>query len=107
MLKILFITSTIIILVCVILAIIVAGRSNEEDAEGVDETQICLRCKTGEYTYELDPKSEACPYVGCWKKGKCSFFVPLDKSSKMRTLKKMKRKLGKRRELEQLTNQKT
>ena len=72
-------------------ALIVAGRSDEqtnmENNEGDDmelffKKQICPRCKTGKYTYDLDPKSEACPYIGCWRRNKCSFYKPLDKHSK-------------------------
>ena len=71
-------------------ALIVAGRSDEqaniENNEGDDDMflkkQICPRCKTGKYTYDLDPKSEVCPYIGCWRRNKCSFYKPLDKHSK-------------------------
>ena len=71
-------------------ALIVAGRSDEqinmENNEGDDielffKKQICPRCKTGKYTYELDPKSEVCPYIGCWKRNKCHFYKPLEKGS--------------------------
>ncbi len=40
--------------------------------------QICPRCKTGKDSYELDKRSEACPYISCWKNGKCSFYEPLE-----------------------------
>ena len=71
-------------------ALIVAGRSDDQaemkNNEGDDDMffrkQICPRCKTGKYTYDLDPKSEACPYIGCWKKNKCHFYKPLDKEPK-------------------------
>lgn len=94
MLKIIFIAATITILAFVLLAMmcamIVAGRSDEqadmENNEGADEMfwkkQICPRCKTGKYTYDLDPKSETCPYICCWKRNKCSFYKPLEKPSK-------------------------
>jgi len=45
------------------------------------ENQICSSCKTGKESYELDKHSEACPYIGCWKDGKCSFYVPLEMPS--------------------------
>lgn len=60
-------------------ALIVAGRSddesereinNEEDDDMFFRKQICPRCKTGKYTYDLDPKSEVCPYIGCWRRNK-------------------------------------
>lgn len=72
-------------------AMVVAGRSDDqaekENNEGDDiemlfKKQICPRCKTGKYTYDLDRHSEACPYIGCWKKGKCSFFEPLETTPK-------------------------
>ena len=70
-------------------ALIVAGRSDEqaniENNEGDDDMflkkQICPRCKTGKYTYDLDPKSEVCPYIGCWRRNKCHFYKPLSKTS--------------------------
>ena len=70
-------------------ALIVAGRSDEqaniENNEGANDLfkkKICPRCKTGKYTYDLDPKSEACPYIGCWRRNKCHFYKPLEKDSK-------------------------
>ena len=71
-------------------AMIVAGRSDENENKGnsnegdddmFGKKQICPRCKTGKYTYELDPKSEACPYIGCWRRNKCSFYKPFEKQS--------------------------
>ncbi len=44
--------------------------------------KICPRCKTGKYTYDLDPKSEMCPNINYWKNGKCQFYKPLDKPIK-------------------------
>ena len=95
MLKIIFIAVAITILAFVLLAMmcamIVAGRSDEnennsDNNEGADDMflkkQICPRCKTGKYTYDLDPKSETCPYICCWKRNKCSFYKPLEKHSK-------------------------
>ena len=93
MLKIIFIAVAITILAFVLLAMmcamIVAGRSDEqadmENNKGDNDMfnkKICPRCKTGKYTYDLDPKSEACPYIGCWRRNKCSFYKPLDKHSK-------------------------
>ena len=72
-------------------ALIVAGRSddesereinNKEDDDMFFRKQICPRCKTGKYTYDLDPKSDACPYIGCWKRNKCHFYKPLEKAPK-------------------------
>ena len=78
------------LIVAMFCALIVAGRSDEqtnmENNEGADEMfwkkQICPRCKTVKYTYDLDPKSETCPYICCWKRNKCHFYKPLDKHSK-------------------------
>ena len=78
------------LIVAMYCALIVAGRSDEqtnmENNEGDDDVflkkQICPRCKTGKYTYDLDPKSVTCPYIGCWKCNKCHFYKPLEKISK-------------------------
>lgn len=79
------------IVVAMYCALIVAGRSDEqtnmENNEGDDNEvfwnkKICPRCKTGKYTYDLDPKSEVCPYIGCWRRNKCSFYKPLNKEPK-------------------------
>lgn len=83
-----FIAFVVVAMYC---AMVVAGRSddngNDENNGGDDiemffKKQICPRCKTGKDSYDLDQHSEACPYIGCWKKGKCSFFEPLDTTSK-------------------------
>ena len=79
------------IVVAMYCAMVVAGRSDEnenngDNNEGDDDMfltkQICPRCKTGKYTYDLDPKSETCPYIGCWRRNKCHFYQPLDKEPK-------------------------
>lgn len=105
MLKILFIVITITILAFVLFAMmcamIVAGRSDEqadmENNKGADEMfwkkQICPRCKTGRDSYILDEHSESCPYIGCWKNGKCQFYVPLEKPSKPGIFKRNKNKV--------------
>ena len=76
------------IVVAMYCAMVVAGRSDEnenngDNSEGDDDMffrkQICPRCKTGKYTYDLDPKSEVCPYIGCWRRNKCHFYKPLEK----------------------------
>ncbi len=73
-------------------AIIVAGRSDEEysnkdnnnggDDDMFFKKQICPKCKVGQETYRLDSKSEACPFIHCWKDNKCSAFEPIEKPSK-------------------------
>ena len=77
------------LIVAMYCALIVAGRSDEqtnmennEGANALFKKKICPRCKTGKYTYDLDPKSATCPYICCWKRNKCSFYKPLDKHSK-------------------------
>lgn len=80
------------IVVAMYCAMVVAGRSDEnenngDNNEGDDDEmflkkQICPRCKTGKYTYDLDPKSEVCPYIGCWRRNKCHFYKPLEKEPK-------------------------
>lgn len=95
MAKILLMIIAFIIIVFVVVAMycacVLAGRSDEnenngDNNEGDDDIflkkRICPRCKTGKYTYELDPKAEVCPYIECWKRNKCSFYKPLDKNSK-------------------------
>ena len=82
-----FISFVVVTMYC---AMVVAGRSdyngNEENTGGDDDMflkkQICPRCKTGKYNYERDPKSEVCPYIGCWKRNKCHFYKPLEKEPK-------------------------
>lgn len=64
---------------------IIAGRfekgkelkNNEGDNDMFLNKQICPRCKNGKYTYELDSKSECCPYIGSWRPNKCHFYKPL------------------------------
>ena len=88
------------LIVAMYCALIVAGRSDEqtnmENNEGDDDVflkkQICPRCKTGKYTYDLDPKSETCPYIGCWRRNKCSFYKPLEKGTKKGVLSGFKNK---------------
>lgn len=96
MAKILLMILAFIILVFVVVAMyctmVLAGRFDDNDNNGDNnkgydnemflKKRICSRCKTGKYTYELDPKSETCPYIGCWKKNRCYFYKPLDKPSK-------------------------
>lgn len=87
-------TAIVVLVIALYSALIIAGRSDEqtnmENNEGDDDMflkkQICPRCKTGKYTYDLDPKSETCPYIGCWRRNKCSFYKPFDKNSKKRFL---------------------
>ena len=99
MAKILLTIAVLLILAFIVVAMycacVLAGRSDEnennsDNNEGADDMflkkQICPRCKTGKYTYDLDPKSETCPYIGCWRRNKCSFYKPFDKNSKKRFL---------------------
>lgn len=74
------------VVVVIYCAMVVAGRAddnenNSDNNKGDDDMfwkkQICPRCKTGKYTYELDPKSDMCPSISCWKNGKCIFYAPL------------------------------
>lgn len=88
------------IVVALYCALIIAGRSddqaNMENNEGDDDMflkkQICPRCKTGKYTYDLDPKSDVCPYIGCWKRNKCHFYKPLEKEPKKGIFSSFKKK---------------
>ena len=58
------------------------GDNNEVNGDMFLKKQICPKCKTGKYTYDLDPKSETCPHIGCWKRNRCHFYKPLDKTFK-------------------------
>ena len=95
MAKILLTITALLILAFIVVAMycacVLAGRSDEnenngDNNEGDDDMlfrkQICPRCKTGKYTYDLDPKSETCSYIGCWRHNKCSFYKPLEKEHK-------------------------
>ncbi len=95
MAKILLTITALLILAFIVVAMycacVLAGRSDEnenngDNNEGDDDMffrkQICPRCKTGKYTYDLDHKSEVCPYIGCWKRNKCHFYKPLEKAPK-------------------------
>lgn len=84
-------TTIVVMVVALYCALIIAGRSDddskENDRKGTGnrmslEKQICPRCKTGKYTYDLDPKSDVCPYIECWKRNKCPFYKPLSKDDK-------------------------
>ena len=48
--------------------------NNKGGGRMIWKKQICPRCKTGKDSYELDKRSEACPYISCWKNGKCSIL---------------------------------
>lgn len=39
---------------------------------------LCPLCKTGKETYELDKRSDFCPYIYAYRGNKCSCYVPLD-----------------------------
>ena len=95
MAKILLTITALLILAFIVVAMycacVLAGRSDEnenngDNNEGDDDMffkkQICPRCKTGKYTYDLDPKSETCPYIGCWRRNKFHFYKPLEKGAK-------------------------
>ena len=73
-------TAIVVLVIALYSALIVAGRSDDDD-DMFFRKQICPRCKTGKYTYDLDPKSEVCPYIGCWRRNKCHFYKPLNKTS--------------------------
>ena len=105
MAKILLTITALLILAFIVVAMycacVLAGRSDEnennsDNNEGADDVflkkQICPRCKTSKYTYDLDPKSETCPYIGCWKRNKCHFYKPLDKEPKKRGVSGFKNK---------------
>lgn len=53
------------------------ANSDKKDDTVFTQTQICPTCKTGKYTYELDPKADMCPYISSLENGKCQFYQPL------------------------------
>ena len=85
------------IVVSMCFAMVLTGRSDKANSvnnKGDDfmfwKKQICSKCKTGKYNYELDPKSNMCPNIHCLKNGKCQFYVPLEKNLKICIFKKNK-----------------
>lgn len=90
--------SLVILVIALYCALVIAGSSdkvvNKPKVEVRDNLlrgkQICQRCKTGKYTFELDRHSEACPYIGYREKDKCLFFVPLDKAPKREAMVNLK-----------------
>jgi|GEM_PF-4464635 len=106
MLKIFFIAATVVIFVIFVFfvfivvtmcyAMVVAGSSveyeNDGDNSGGDnkiftKEQLCPVCKTGKYTFALDPNSDMCPHINCWKDGKCHFYEPIENFPKADTFK--------------------
>ncbi len=90
------------IIVAMYCAMVVAGRSDEKESngdnnEGADEMnwkrQICPKCKIGKWSYDLDKRSMTCPYIKCWKDGKCHFYEPFDMLSKQGIFKENKNKV--------------
>lgn len=62
---------------------------NKGDVNMIWKRQICPRCKTGKESYELDRRSDACPYINCCKKGKCIFLCHLINHQKQVYLKEI------------------
>ena len=92
MAKILLTITALLILTFIVVAMccayVLASRSVEnentsDNNEGNDDIFLCPKCKTGKYTYDLDPKSDTCPYIGCWRCNKCSFYKPLEIKQKL------------------------
>lgn len=57
------------------------NKSKEND-ELFKKKQLCSKCKIGQESYELDRHSAVCPYISCWRKGKCQFYEPIEKPLK-------------------------
>ncbi len=78
--------------IAVCCAMVVAGRSdkdgnNGDNNKGTDNEMFwkrkkCPTCEIGKQSYALDEHSEACPYISCWKDGKCPHYQPLGKTKK-------------------------
>ena len=74
------IMAILIIVVVMYCTLIIPGRCNKYD-ERAGGKENCPECKTGKGAYELDPEAHECPYISCWKNGKCPFYIPLNDSS--------------------------
>ena len=46
-----------------------------------EENSLCSHCETGRQAYELDSHSAVCPFLNCYRKGKCTMFTEADKHS--------------------------
>lgn len=46
------------------------------------QNRLCSTCKTGEENYKLDPTSETCRYICCYKNGKCAYYKPIENKEK-------------------------
>lgn len=44
--------------------------------------KLCPSCKIGKYMYELDNRSDVCPYMYCYKRNKCGFYQPIETEQK-------------------------
>ncbi len=49
--------------------------------------KLCSNCKTGEFTYMQDNTEALCPYMFCYKNGKCAYFEPIKAEDGKETLK--------------------
>ncbi len=92
-------TAIVVMVVALYCALIIAGRSDEgADNQRKNDLfwnkQICPKCRTGKESYELDPKSDACPNISCWKNGKCPFYIPLEKPPKSSIFKRYKKTIS-------------
>lgn len=53
---------------------------------------LCSKCETGKYHYELDQRSPMCPYISCYNKKKCAMYVKSEKTTILYALKKLFKK---------------
>lgn len=44
--------------------------------------ELCRHCKTGRRTYEIDGKSDECPYIYCHNGRKCGMYKKMNKPKK-------------------------
>ena len=81
MTKIIMLGILMFIILAVICAVIVAGRSDEKKTreKGTEEVflkkRLCPKCKTGKESYERDKSSYACPYISLPDEENCKMFV--------------------------------
>ena len=45
-------------------------------------THLCTTCETGARTYLLDNHSTECPYLPCYSKDGCAYYVPFEAKDK-------------------------
>ena len=66
--------------VLVFCSLIISNSPKESQHIYDDEKQLCPRCRIGKESYSLDNHSLICPYISCYKNGKCTAFKPVNEN---------------------------